>query len=50
MKINLKQIATIHSPFYNLVNMPVQPSDTKSGWMVSNIDEVSNKKSDDRFI
>jgi len=29
MNINLKQIATIHSPFYNLVNMPVQPSVAK---------------------
>jgi len=25
MNINLKQIGTIHSPFCNLENMPVQP-------------------------
>jgi len=25
MKFELKQIATVHSPFCNLVNMPVQP-------------------------
>lgn len=29
MQINLQQIATIKSPFCNLVNMPVQPSGAK---------------------
>jgi len=29
MNFNLKQIATIHSPFCNLVNMPVQPKGAK---------------------
>jgi len=30
MNINLKQIATIHSPFHSLIDMPVQPKGAKN--------------------
>ena len=30
MNINLKQIATIHSPFHSLIDMPIQPKGAKN--------------------
>ena len=40
MKFELKQIATVHSPFCNLVNMPVQPKGARETYATIEFDPI----------
>jgi len=52
-KIAIEPIATIRSPFCDLINIPVQPHGAKDIYATiefKKVYEVSKKRSDDRFV